>query len=721
MSSRPSGQRRPFAEVMMMMRSRVALTLWLAGVSAAWASAQVPAGPEFQVNAETTGAQGSPSIASDGTGNFVVTWKDTDAIVARRHDSAGLPIGAQFRVSGTDGDPFWVNPSVASDPAGNFVVAWDQQWWDGHSFGFPFQVYDASGTPGGSGGFGGNMDYGAGKGIAADAAGNFVAAWSSMAYNESEFSVYAQRFDSSGAARGAEFLVSPGTTYSGNTAPVVASDAAGNFVVVWQRPYSIWGQRYDSSGAPRGTEFQVNSHTLHDGHPAVASAADGDFVVAWQSWASDDAPGAVFAQRYDAAGTPLGAELQVNSYTLGNAWLTAVASDADGNFVVAWTSSWQDGDYGGIFARRYEASGAPRSAAFRVNTYTTGSQGHATVAADALGNFVVAWHSDGQDGDSFGVFAQRFGNLDPVALAVDTASTGSSDGNGIFEPGESVDVKPAYRNLNGLDETVSFAGNAGFGGPGGNVIYELQDAMASYGPLANGDTAPCSDCYQVGVSAPNDRPAAHWDATLVEDLDLDPAGQTKTWRLHVGRSFADVPKTSAYYRFVETVLHRGVAGGCTASTYCPASTTNRQQMAIFTLVAKEGAGYTPPACGTTPMYADVPVTSPYCRWVHELTRRGVVSGCGGGNFCPTASVTRAQIPIFVLKTLEPTLDPPACTTPMFGDVPASSPYCEWIEELARRGVVAGCGGGNYCPNVAVNRAQMAVFISAGFGLTLYGP
>ena len=58
---------------------------------------------------------------------------------------------------------------------------------------------------------------------------------------------------------------------------------------------------------------------------------------------------------------------------------------------------------------------------------------------------------------------------------------------------------------------------------------------------------------------------------------------------------------------------------------------------------------------------------------------------------------------------------------MFNDVPASSPFCKWIEELARRGVVGGCGGGNYCPTAAVTREQMGVFISATFGLTLYGP
>ena len=77
--------------------------------------------------------------------------------------------------------------------------------------------------------------------------------------------------------------------------------------------------------------------------------------------------------------------------------------------------------------------------------------------------------------------------------------------------------------------------------------------------------------------------------------------------------------------------------------------------------------------------------------------------------------------VFVLRTLDPALNPPACAPPIFNDVPATSAFCRWIEELARRGVVTGCGGGNYCPTAPVTREQMGVFLSATFGLTLYGP
>ena len=99
-----------------------------------------------------------------------------------------------------------------------------------------------------------------------------------------------------------------------------------------------------------------------------------------------------------------------------------------------------------------------------------------------------------------------------------------------------------------------------------------------------------------------------------------------------------------------------------------------------------------------------------------------MAGCAPNLYCPTAPTTREQMAGFVLRTLDGTLNPPACVagSEMFADVPASSGFCRWIEELARRGVVTGCGGGNYCPAADVSREQMSVFLAATFGLTLYG-
>jgi hypothetical protein len=249
--------------------------------------------------------------------------------------------------------------------------------------------------------------------------------------------------------------------------------------------------------------------------------------------------------------------------------------------------------------------------------------------------------------------------------------------------------------------------------------YTVADGAASYGTVAAGAAVDClvtGDCYRLTVGGA--RPAPHWDASV---LETHATGETHTWRQHHGDSFADVPRSSGLYRIVETMLHQNVTSGCSATAYCPQSGTTREQMAVFVLVAKEGNGYAPPSC-TTPVFSDVPASSPFCRWVEELARRGVVSGCGGGAFCPSVPVTREQLAVFVLATLEGAgWVPPPCTVPPFADVPVASAFCRWITELVQRGVVAGCGGGNYCPGVAVTREQMSVFISLTFGLTLYGP
>ena len=94
--------------------------------------------------------------------------------------------------------------------------------------------------------------------------------------------------------------------------------------------------------------------------------------------------------------------------------------------------------------------------------------------------------------------------------------------------------------------------------------------------------------------------------------------------------------------------------------------------------------------------------------------------CTAGTFCPQRDVTRAEATVIVLRTLDPALVPPACGTPLFEDVPASSPFCPWVEELARRGVVNGCAAGRFCPDAPVTREQMAVVLTQAFGLSANG-
>ncbi len=66
--------------------------------------------------------------------------------------------------------------------------------------------------------------------------------------------------------------------------------------------------------------------------------------------------------------------------------------------------------------------------------------------------------------------------------------------------------------------------------------------------------------------------------------------------------------------------------------------------------------------------------------------------------------------------------PPACVAGVpFADVTCTTPYDGWIEQFARDGITGGCGGGNYCPSIAVTRDQMAVFIERAMRGTAHWP
>jgi uncharacterized repeat protein (TIGR03803 family) len=144
--------------------------------------------------------------------------------------------------------------------------------------------------------------------------------------------------------------------------------------------------------------------------------------------------------------------------------------------------------------------------------------------------------------------------------------------------------------------------------------------------------------------------------------------------------------------------------------FCPDYFVPRDQMAVFLLRAKNGPLYFPPD-PTGLVFFDVPATAFAAGWIEALAAAQVTAGCGDGNYCPASPVTREQMAVFLLRMFEgPTYVPPPCVAPPFVDVPCASPFASWIQELVARGVTAGCGGGAYCPTTNVSRAQMAVFL-----------
>ena len=306
------------------------------------------------------------------------------------------------------------------------------------------------------------------------------------------------------------------------------------------------------------------------------------------------------------------------------------------------------------------------------------------------------------------------------ALNADLHGSGSTSNlNRVLESGETVVVEPGWTNPNASSLTLSGTAS-NIAGPAGPA-YAIPDAAADYGSVGASAVSDCwqakptHDCYQVSVSGT--RPVPHWDATFVESLSFGPPD--KTWTLHVGESFPDVPTSQQFYFYIEDIFHNGITGGCGGGNYCPGNPITRAQMAVFLLKAKHGAAYVPPAC--TGIFADVPCPSLYADWIEQLAAEGITGGCGGGNYCPGNAVTRAQMAAFLLKAKYGSgFTPPTCTG-VFSDVTCPSQFADWIEALFAEGITGGCGTGVYCPSSPNNRGQMAVFLTKTFGLLLYGP
>jgi hypothetical protein len=692
-------------------------------------SGQPPLGPEFQVNTYTTGMQYRLAVAENWSGSFVVAWSSYGqdgsgfGVYAQRYGADGAPQGGEFQVN-TYTTGHQMDPSLAMDTAGNFVVAWRGDLEDGDGFGIFGQRFDASGSK-----LGGEFQINtfttgnqSGPSVGMTPAGDFVVAWFSDGVDGSNYGITARRFDSSGNALGPEFQVNTYTT-GDQDGPSVGVAPSGSFVIVWQSAFQdgsfggVYGQRYDASGAPLGGEFLVNEVTTGgQGTPSIAVNADDSFVVAWSGMGNGSV--GIFARRFDSSGTPLGHQFPVSTSAAGSPTFSKIGADDMGNFVVTWHAYVDPDNSSSVFGRTFRASGAPAGPVFPINVYTTGAQEEAWVAVNGDGNFVVAWRSQGQDGDNYGVFARRGQARAAQPMQVDAAGAGaSSNGNGVLDPGETVTVDPAWRNT-GLAPLALNGTASDLSGPPGPT-YTLDHAAADYGSINPGFTNDCAgatgDCYQMTVAGA--RPSQHWDATFNETLT---DGFVKPWTLHIGGSFDDALPSDPFYFFIENLFHNGVTGGCGGGNYCPGQSALRNQMAVFVLKAREGSGYVPPpAVG---IFTDVPASDPFAPWIEELHNRGVVAGCGPGpTYCPTSPVLRQQMSVFLLKTLLGSgYAPPACIG-VFADVPCSNPFAPWIEDLAARGITSGCGGGNFCPDNPTTRGQMAVFLTRTFGLLLYGP
>lgn len=373
-----------------------------------------PAGGDFLVNSITELSQFQPAVAVSLDGSFVAVWTDQshdgsgNGVYMRRFDADGTPRGDDRRVNTTVFGS-QEEADVAIHPDGSFLVVWES--WDIKNdrdiFG---QRFDANGDPRG-GELQVNVETAGiqrAAAVAPAADGGFVVVWETDQYGPQPTlpDVRARRFDSEGQPLTGDLAVNVFTD-SHQREPDVATDAAGNFVVVWESAVqpaaasTVVARRFDPGGQPLSGEIFVNAEfPAARPAPDVAVHPDGRFAIVWSDLMGP------YLRYYTADGTPTTGEVLLPELPAQNA--LRVVLDHGGQALVA-SATWIDGPDRTVILQHFDVQGNQIGIVQHMNTDMLGINIVPRLAIGAQGHIVAVWEErSGRDGWFEGVFGRRY-------------------------------------------------------------------------------------------------------------------------------------------------------------------------------------------------------------------------------------------------------------------------------------------------------------------------
>jgi len=366
---------------------------------------------EILVNQFTAGNQRSARVVSDSAGNFVVTWTSSNqdgtanSVYARRFDGNGLALTPEARVNTTATGSQTDSVIAMNANTGDYAIAW-QGNGPGDSAGIFFRRFFANGTAKDATDRLANLSNGGTENdpaLTMDSSGNFVIVW------EVGNKVYFQRFDAGGGALGGRVRVD--NLLSGSSGAAVASDAAGNFTIVFRESVffpGVWAKGFNADGTVKYASFQVASGDPTS--PSIAMAVDGTFVVTYETNVSLQ----VYARNYNADGTAAAAAFAVNQSAAGTATSASVAVIDANNKVIVWSGKGS-GDTQGVFARQF---GTPNAA-----PVITSDGAGASAAVNVAENSVAVTTVTATDADALGALTYSIiAGADAARFTIDASS-----------------------------------------------------------------------------------------------------------------------------------------------------------------------------------------------------------------------------------------------------------------------------------------------------------
>jgi hypothetical protein len=641
----------------------------------------VQIGGQFQVNTTASTSWGSPDVAMDAAGNFVIVWcgagpnataNNTSDIYARAFTANGQALTSQFLVDqfvlGMQQPGVQNQPRVAMSPDGTFVITWTST---------PIYL---------------NLSN----------------------LNAVNSAIFARAYNNGDVPIGNEFQVTPSSSLA-KTLSDVALDANDNFVVTWEGDFqnsSSWGVYgnyytaqnktpttlptvWSSTGVKllnqmpnvRGSFTNTSNLDLHDSGPRVAmiptgTTAPAGFAVTWADYVSGNY--SIFAQQFGAGGTSnstgafnTASTIQVNQpqSVTGAGWqlMSDIGIDPQGDIGIAWTSFGQDNasngapgirDYG-IYSNIYYSSTSVKglagtnSGAFRVNATTLGNQ---LAPAISFNNFehdaIIAWvgpDTTSKTANATAIFDRVIDPPDtppsilvpvtPTARVSDTTlSAGTTGGVATFTVTLS---SPATKNV-----SLNYSTGNGTGLAGTN--YTATSGTLTFAPgqtsktvsvnVAGMSTGTTSKTFSLGLSSPTNATIARTAATAT-----------------ITNNTPSVTTSPANQTFVlgQTVTFTAAATGSTTPTVQWQISTNGSTWTNIAGATKSSYTFTP----TADMSGDL--------------FRAVFTNSGGSTNTSAATLSMASAPIITTNPASTTVNAGTSVTLTAAATGVPTPTVQW--------------------------------------------
>lgn len=177
--------------------------------------------------------------------------------------------------------------------------------------------------------------------------------------------------------------------------------------------------------------------------------------------------------------------------------------------------------------------------------------------------------------------------------------------------------------------------------------------------------------------------------------------------------FADVIALDYYFDFANVMYTAGITSGCSTSPLDYCPDASATRAEMAVFPIVAIEGSNNFSYTTTPYFTDVPASSPYFKFVQKLKDLGITDGCSATQFCPNDAVTRGEMAVFIIQSRYGSVPYTYPSTPYFTDVPATNAFFPFVQKMAQAGITAGCAPSLYCPDETLTRGQMAVFVVTG--------